>query len=107
MIAKAREILPDIALCLTGGLLAMYSISISSAGDIEILKDNNFLAASASVDRFASNTNYCKAFTAAQGVGTDGVSADFSVALSDAIRANGGNIKRTFSMIREKCSVVA
>jgi len=107
MKTKARNILVGIALCLSGGLLAMNSISTPPASDTEIAKDSNVLAASASVDRFASNTNYCKAFTGVQGVGMDGVSADYSVALNDAISANRGDIKRTFSMIREKCSAVA
>jgi len=107
MNTQARNILVGIALCLSGGLLAMNSISTSSARDTETAKDSNIPAVPASVDRFASNTNYCKAFTGAQGVGADGVSVDYSVALNDAIGANGGDIKRTFSMIREKCSAIA
>jgi len=107
MNTKARNILVGAALCLSGGLLAMNSVSTPSTGDTGIAKDSNVLGASVSVDRFASNTNYCKAFTGAQGVGMDGVSADYSVALNDAISANGGDIKRTFSMIREKCSAIA
>ena len=107
MNTQARNILVGIALCLSGGLLAMNSISNSSASDNERASVSNTQAASREVNRFASNTHYCKAFAGTQDVGTDGVSAEFSVALGDAIHANGDDVKLTFSMIREKCKTVA
>jgi hypothetical protein len=94
MNAKAKKILVGVAFSIGAGLLAVNSFSTS-------------FAVTTPVDRFASNGNYCKAFTGAQGVGTDGVSADFSVALGTAIQANGGDAKRTFSMIRAKCTTAA
>ena len=107
MKTKSRNILVGVALCLSGGLLAMNSISRSSPTDKVQANAGSIQDRSASVDRFASNTSYCKAFTGAQDVGTDGVSAEFSAALGDAIHANGDDVKSTFSRIREKCKVVA
>jgi hypothetical protein len=102
MNAKTKNILVGVAICVSGGLLAMISISSTAKAD-----GKSVTAATAAADRFASNAHYCKAFNGAQGVGTDGVSADFSAALGEAIHANGGDAKRTFTMIREKCSTVA
>jgi hypothetical protein len=102
MNAKTKNILVGVAICMSGGLLAMYSISSTVKAD-----GKSDTPATAAADRFASNAHYCKAFNGAQGVGTDGVSAEFSAALSDAIHANNGDAKRTFTMIREKCSSVA
>ena len=107
MNAQAKNILVGIALSIGGGLLAVNSISMSFAADTESVSGEQVFAIATPADRFASNTNYCKAFTGAQGVGTDGVSAEFSSALGVAIQANGGDAKRTFSMIREKCATAA
>ena len=107
MNAQAKNILVGIALSIGGGLLAVNSISMSFAADTESVGNEQVFAVATPADRFASNTNYCKAFTGAQGVGTDGVSAEFSSALGVAIQANGGDAKRTFSMIREKCATAA
>jgi hypothetical protein len=107
MNAQAKNILLGIALSIGGGLLAVNSIPMSFAADTESVSSEQLFALATPADRFASNTNYCKAFTGAQGVGTDGVSAEFSSALGVAIQANGGDAKRTFSMIREKCATAA
>ena len=107
MNAQAKNILVGIALSISGGLLAVNSISMSFAADTESVGNEQVFAVATSADRFASNSNYCKAFSGAQGVGTDGVSAEFSSALGVAIQANGGDAKRTFSMIREKCATAA
>ena len=107
MNAQAKNILVGIAFSIGGGLLAVNSISMSFAADTESVSNEQLFALATPADRFASNTNYCKAFTGAQGVGTDGVSAEFSSALGVAIQANGGDAKRTFSMIREKCATAA
>ena len=107
MNAQAKNILVGIALSISGGLLAVNSISMSFAADTESVGNEQVFAVATPADRFASNTNYCNAFTGAQGVGTDGVSAEFSSALGTAIQANGGDAKRTFSMIREKCATAA
>jgi hypothetical protein len=103
---QARNIAVGIALCLGGGLLAVNSISKSSSDSTETARSKDMQMATASADRFANNSSYCKAFFASQGVGSDGVSADFSVALGDAIQANGGDVKRTFANISEKCKDV-
>ena len=107
MNAQAKNILVGIAIGFGCGLLAVNSTSISFAADTESASSEPLVAAATLTNRFASNTNYCKAFTGAQGVGTDGVSAEFSSALGVAIQANGGDAKRTFSMIREKCTTTA
>jgi hypothetical protein len=107
MNTNARNIVVGLVLGLSGGLLAMGSLSTSSGAATKTTVSGDIQTASASVERFAGNAAHCRAFSGAQGVGTDGVSAEFSAALSDAIRANGGDVKRTLSMIREKCKAVA
>jgi hypothetical protein len=107
MNTKARNIALGLVLSLSGGLLAMGSLAPSSGAAAKTSVGGDVQAASASVERFAGNAHHCRAFAGAQGVGTDGVSAEFSTALSDAIRANGGDLKRTLSMIRERCKAVA
>ena len=107
MNAQAKNILVGIAIGFGSGVLAVNTISISLAANTESASSEQFSAVAMPADRFASNTNYCNAFTGAQGVGTDGVSAEFSSALGTAIQANGGDAKRTFSMIREKCATAA
>lgn len=106
MNAKAKEILVSVAFCLGGGLLAVNSISTSFAADMDSMNGEQVFVAAAGAERFAGNSNFCKALTGVQEVGTDGVSAEFSAALRDAIQANGGDVKRTFSMIRETCASV-
>ena len=107
MNAKAKNILVGAAICLGSGLLAVASISISSAANTDNVSSEQTVALNASADRFASNANFCKAFTGAKEVGSDGVSAEFSAAMGDAIHANGGNVKHTFSTIRAKCTSMA
>jgi len=107
MNAQARNILVGIALSIGGGLLAVNSISISFAADTENVSGEQVFALATPADRFTSNSNYCKALMGVQEVGTDGVNAEFSVALGAAIQANGGDAKRTFAMIRDKCTATA
>jgi hypothetical protein len=107
MNAKAKNILVGIALSIGGGLLAVNLISTSFAAHTEDMGSEQLLALSTPADRFASNSNYCKALMAVQEVGTDGVNAEFSSALRAAIQVNDGDAKRTFTMIREKCTVTA
>jgi hypothetical protein len=107
MNAQAKNILVGLALSIGGGLLAVSSISTSFAADTESVSGEQVFALATPADRFASNSNYCKALMGVQEVGTDGVSAEFSAALGAAIQANGGDAKRTFTMIREKCAATA
>ena len=104
MNAKAKDILVSVAFCLAGGLLAVNPISASFAAHTDSVNGEQV---SAGAERFAGNSNYCNAFTGSQNVGSDGVSAEFSAALGDAIQANGGDVKRTFSTIRAKCAPLA
>jgi hypothetical protein len=104
---QAKNILVSVAFCLGGGLLAVTSISTSFAANMDSTNVEQVFVVSTATERFAANSNYCKALMGVQEVGTDGVSAEFSAALGAAIQANGGDAKRTFSMIREKCGSVA
>jgi cell division protein FtsX len=96
-----------IMLSIGGGLLTVSSISTSFAADTESVSGEQVFALATPADRFASNSNYCKALMGVQEVGTDGVNAEFSAALGAAIQANGGDAKRTYSMIRDKCTTAA
>lgn len=96
MKTAAKTMIVAGALFVSGGLLAMNYMSSSSTE-----------AAVASVDRFAGTSNYCQVFAGAQGAGRDGISADYSAALGNAIHNNGDDTARTYSMIREKCKVTA
>lgn len=96
MKTAAKTLIVAGALFVSGGLLAMNYMSSASAE-----------AAGASVERFAGTTNYCQVFTGAQGTGRDGISADYSAALGEAIHKNGDDAARTYAMIREKCKVAA
>jgi hypothetical protein len=100
MKTATKKIIGAMALVLSGGILAVGSISYADAGGKQSSE------AVASVARFSGTPNYCQAFLGTQNVGTDGVSADFSAALGESIQANGGDVQRTYSMIREKCSAV-
>ena len=106
MKAQTKNILVALALCLSGGLVAMNSISVSSLGSTGAASSQDPEIAAASADRFASHSDYCQAFFAAHNVGSDGVSAEFSMALGDVIQANGGDVKRSFASIGEKCKAV-
>lgn len=96
MKAVAKTMIVAGALFVSGGLLAMNYMSSASNE-----------AAAASVDRFAGTSSYCQVFTGAQGTGRDGISAEYSAALGDAIHKNGDDAARTYAMIREKCKVAA
>ena len=106
MNAQTRDILIAIAFGI-GGLLILNSTSFSFAAGTDTVSGEQVLALATPADRFTSNSNYCKALMGVQEVGTDGVNAEFSVALNAAIKANGGDAKRTFTMIREKCTTAA
>jgi hypothetical protein len=85
-------------------LLAVNSLSHAfNAHSGNNVNSEQALAAMTPTDRFASNSNYCKAFIAAQDVGADSASPEFAAALSAAVHSNGDNAMRTFSVIREKC----
>jgi hypothetical protein len=105
MNAKTRKtMLVGVALCLSGALLAQTTPAISPATQTENAGNRNTAAATPPADRFTNNRNYCQVFLKAKNNGSDGVNADFTAALDDAIEANGGDVKNTFSMIREKCA---
>jgi hypothetical protein len=105
MNAQAKNILVGIALSIGGGLMAVNAIPVSLA--TENVSNEQVFALATPADRFASNSKYCKALMGVQEVGTDGVNAEFSAALGAAIQANGGDAKRTYSMIRDKCTTAA
>ena len=107
MNTQAKNILVSVAFCLGGGLLAVNAISTSFAANTDSMSSEPVFVRTVATDRFASTANFCKALTGAQEVGTDGVSAEFSAALSDAIQSNGGDAKRTFLSIPHKCPPMA
>jgi len=107
MKVKARHILVGVALSIGGGLLAVDAISMSFAADTANVSNQQVVALATPADGFTSDSKYCKALMGVQEVGTDGVNAEFSAALRAAIQANGGDAKRTFSMIRNKCTTAA
>jgi hypothetical protein len=104
--ATTKKIIGALVLVVSGGLLVMTSVSISNV-DADSSGGKQSVDGKISVDRFSNTPHYCKAFSGTHGVGTDGVSADFSAALGDVIHANGDDAARTFAMIREKCKEVA
>jgi hypothetical protein len=106
MNTQTKYILGGVASCLSGGLLAMNLISISPTAETAPVSSKQALTDTAPAIIFASHSTYCQAFLGIQGVGSVGVSAEYSAALNNAIKANGGDVKRTHSMIRETCLAV-
>jgi hypothetical protein len=102
-----KKILVGLTFCVGGVLLAMNSLSHAFSAKSDNVTSEQALAAMSPTDRFASNTNYCKAFIAAQDVGADSATPEFAAALSAAVHSNGDDATRTFSMLREKCKAAA
>jgi hypothetical protein len=107
MNARTRKtLLVGVALCLSGGLLAQTTPAVSSATHTENAGSQTTAAATTPADRFTSNRNYCRVFLNPKDTDFDGDNTGFTAALDDAIEANGGDVKGTFSMIREKCAAL-
>jgi len=103
MSAQKKDLLLAVAICVSGALMAMATNSIAGDIDTATMRNQPALTGSVSVVQFAGTASNCAAFLGAQGVGADGVGLGYAVSLNGAITANGGDVKRTLSLIRQKC----
>ena len=104
MNSQAKDILISLASCMVGALLAVNSTSLGVTDKAGSVRGGQAATSARPIDRFTNDKNYCNVFLGVNESGSDGVSADFTAAMAAAIKANDGDVKGTFTMIREKCT---
>jgi hypothetical protein len=100
MNAAAKHVMVLVVQCLSIGLLTVSSISCANADAVTNKRSDEVVMA---LDRFSRTPDFCKAFLGIQDVGTDGLSAEYAVALDSLIHANKDDVASTVSMLRKQC----